>query len=131
MVGNTPQKKAPFDKNLLFVQKAKGNKDRYIPMSETVTQRMKLFIYQYRKSFKVNHKRAFPLTLHTLAYYAKLLFQNSGLEYETGTGLHTLRHSIATHLLENGMSIEQIAKFLGHSSLESTQVYTHLMNENE
>ncbi|MBN2777899.1 MAG: tyrosine-type recombinase/integrase [Bacteroidales bacterium] len=41
--------------------------------------------------------------------------------------LHILRHSIATHLLQNGMSIESIALFLGHSSLESTQIYTHLV----
>lgn len=42
-------------------------------------------------------------------------------------GLHTLRHSIATHLLQSGMRLESISKFLGHSSLESTQIYTHLM----
>ena len=41
--------------------------------------------------------------------------------------LHVLRHSIATHLLQNGMPLESISKFLGHSSLESTQVYTHLV----
>ena len=44
-------------------------------------------------------------------------------------GLHTLRHSIATHLLQNGMKLEAIAKFLGHSSLESTQIYTHLVEQ--
>ena len=44
-------------------------------------------------------------------------------------GLHTLRHSIATHLLGNGMGLEKIKDFLGHSSLESTQIYTHLINE--
>nr|MBA3675363.1 tyrosine-type recombinase/integrase [Chitinophagaceae bacterium] len=44
-------------------------------------------------------------------------------------GLHTLRHSIATHLLANGMSLEKIKDFLGHSSLDSTQIYTHLINE--
>jgi integrase/recombinase XerD len=120
-----------FDKKLLFIKQAKGYKDRYIPMSETVTQRIKLFIYQYRSSFKATHKRAFPLSLHSLAYYSKILLQNSGLKYSTGIGLHTLRHSIATHLLQNGMSIEQIAKFLGHNSLESTQIYTHLSNEYE
>jgi len=46
-------------------------------------------------------------------------------------GLHTLRHSIATHLLAHGMNLEKIKDFLGHSSLESTQIYTHLINENE
>ena len=50
-------------------------------------------------------------------------------EIEKQVGLHILRHSIATHLLDNGMSLAQIAKFLGHSSLESTQIYTHLRDE--
>lgn len=45
---------------------------------------------------------------------------------EQEIGLHTLRHSIATHLLKAGMKLESIARFLGHSSLESTQIYTHL-----
>ena len=44
-------------------------------------------------------------------------------------GLHTLRHSIATHLLQSGMSLENISRFLGHHSLESTQIYTHLKHE--
>ncbi|PQL93785.1 hypothetical protein C4S77_04335 [Apibacter adventoris] len=39
---------------------------------------------------------------------------------------HLLRHSIASHLLQRGMELEQISKFLGHSSLESTQRYTHI-----
>ena len=46
-------------------------------------------------------------------------------------GLHTLRHSIATHLLQSGVSLENIAKFLGHASLDSTQIYTHLIENNE
>lgn len=48
---------------------------------------------------------------------------------EKEIGLHTLRHSIATHLLSNGMTLEKIKDFLGHSSLESTQIYTHLIGE--
>ena len=43
--------------------------------------------------------------------------------------LHILRHSIATHLLYQGMSLENVAQFLGHYSLESTQIYTHLMEK--
>ena len=46
-------------------------------------------------------------------------------------GLHTLRHSIATHLLKDGMKIEFISQFLGHGSLEPTQIYTHLSAETE
>jgi len=55
---------------------------------------------------------------------------NSVLQSKQPT-LHTLRHSIATHLLQQGMEMELIQKFLGHSSLESTQIYTHLMNNEQ
>jgi integrase/recombinase XerD len=44
-------------------------------------------------------------------------------------GLHTLRHSIATHLLHSGMKLESVSRFLGHRSLENTQIYTHLVHE--
>jgi len=60
-----------------------------------------------------------------------LQLQIEDIELQNKTiGLHTLRHSIATHLLEAGMPLDKISRFLGHSSLESTQIYTHLIDEN-
>jgi len=115
-----------LDKKILFVRQAKGYKDRYVPLSETINERIKVFIYQYRKHFNVKHRRLFPLVSGTMYYYIKNLRSVSGLSADFG--LHTLRHSIATHLLQNGMSMEQIARFLGHSTLDSTQVYTHLIH---
>lgn len=65
----------------------------------------------------------------TMAVRLKLLQQRSdhGGLLEKNVRPHVLRHSIATHLLQNGMDLEKIARFLGHSSLESTQVYTHIV----
>lgn len=120
-----------LNKKVLFVRQAKGYKDRFIPLSDNLTKRITEFIYHYRRDFKTTSKRLFPLSFHSLSYYFKIILQSSGLNYSEGTGLHILRHSIATHLLQNGMSIEQIARFLGHSTLESTQVYTHINQANE
>ena len=118
-----------LDKKILLVRQAKGYKDRYVPLSENINGRIKVFIYQYRKSFNVKHKRLFPYTLYSLFEYIKKLRKASGLDKDFG--LHTLRHSIATHLLQNGMSVEQIARFLGHATLDSTQIYTHLTSSDE
>ncbi len=116
-----------FDKKLLFVQQGKGYKDRYIPLSNKIAERLQLFSYQHRKSFYKRPSYLIPLSKGGIYCYFKIILKESNLNKKVG--LHTLRHSIATHLLQNGMSIEQISRFLGHSSLESTQVYTHLINE--
>jgi integrase/recombinase XerD len=57
----------------------------------------------------------------------KQLAAKAGIKKRVGT--HALRHSIATHLLQSGMKLERIQQFLGHSNMDSTQIYTHLVNE--
>ena len=64
-----------------------------------------------------------------MAYRLTQLKEKAGIEKDAG--LHTLRHSIATHLLQSGMELEKIKQFLGHSSLESTQIYTHIAHESK
>jgi len=116
-----------IDKKLIYINQGKNYKDRYVPMSERICERVTIFIYQHRRFFAKRKSYLIPLTKEGIYSYFKTLLKAS--ELDTEIGLHTLRHSIATHLLENGMSIEQISKFLGHSSLESTQVYTHIIND--
>jgi integrase/recombinase XerD len=118
-----------LDKYVLFIRQAKGYKDRHVPMSAAITERVKLFIYQHRRAFKTKNNKLWPYTLHGISNYFKLLKRDSGLQKPAS--LHTLRHSIATHLLQNGMNIEQIAKFLGHSTIDSTQIYTHLLHNDQ
>lgn len=120
------------DRNVLYIRKGKGYKERYVPMvgqvkgdiiHYLVTARPMLMDRQVHQAFFVGmHGK--PLGASSLYERFKKLLRSARIEKKAG--LHTLRHSIATHLLENGMPLSSIARFLGHSSLESTQIYTHL-----
>lgn len=122
---------------LIHVRQGKGYRERYVPMAEAVREDLENYIYVAREkilSFKDVKPEALFLSMrvkrlggnaligriHQLATEAKIQKQ---------AGLHTLRHSIATHLLQSGMTLEEVSRFLGHSSLESTQIYTHIAHE--
>jgi integrase/recombinase XerD len=65
------------------------------------------------------------------SFWRKLryLVLKAGIENPGRITLHSLRHSIATHLLGSGLSVEQVRDFLGHTNIESTQVYLRINNE--
>jgi len=120
-----------FDKKTIFIKQGKNYKDRIIPINNQVIKALEHYIYNFRNLQKVKHNRLFLSTTGTLNNYLQDLQKitnNEQLKSKKLT-LHILRHSIATHLLQNGMSIENIAKFLGHSTLDSTQIYTHIVNK--
>ena len=126
-----------FDKERLFVRQGKNYKERFVPLNKHSLDILELYIYDYRLEFK-NHKANEALFLNyrgtrlqgmSFANRLRAIIKatnNKDLQ-ERNITLHSLRHSIATHLLEQGADIEQISKFLGHSSLESTQIYTHFL----
>ena len=118
-----------FDRKTVFVEKGKNYKDRIVPMSEGVYRELQDYIYNYRHRLKLKHNRLFIRDKEILNKSLKHLQDICGDESIKAKrlSLHVLRHSIATHLLQNGMSIENIALFLGHSCLDSTQIYTHLV----
>lgn len=125
-----------FDRQILHVRKGKAYKERFVPFNKTNSQYLQEYVYDARpelvKDGKQNaffiSQRGIRMQSQTMALRLKILQQRSeNLELgQKDVRLHVLRHSIATHLLQNGMSLEKIGRFLGHSSLESTQVYTHL-----
>ncbi len=118
-----------FDNRTVFVRKGKNYKDRIVPMSEGVYKGLQDYVYNFRNRLDLPHKRLFVHCTGHLLKNLKHLQQISGNEaiQTKKLTLHLLRHSIATHLLQNGMSVENIAQFLGHSSLETTQMYTHIV----
>ncbi|WP_255724386.1 tyrosine-type recombinase/integrase [Terrimonas ginsenosidimutans] len=72
----------------------------------------------------VDANKGRPMNKQSLYVRIMGLAKKAKLHKKVGT--HTLRHSIATHLLQSGMKLERIQQFLGHGDLDSTQIYTHL-----
>lgn len=135
-------------KRRMLVRKGKGNKQRYLPIAHKHCEDIRSYIEQGRYWFLQDNRsrwhakqgkqkqhtdrEAFFLNgqgkrMQSFDYRLKKLREKAGIEKQFST--HSLRHSIATHLLQSEMPIEEIAKFLGHSSLESTQIYTHIVQK--
>ena len=130
-----------FDTRILHVKKGKGGKQRLIPFNKTALKYLQDWVFEHRtilvkdktESKLFINRYGLPLSGGTLGDRLKRLLdqsENSKLK-EKNITLHSLRHSIATHLLSNGMDIQKVQKFLGHSSLETTEIYTHLLEEKE
>jgi integrase/recombinase XerD len=130
-----------FDRQILHVRKGKNYKERFVPFNKTNAQYLQLYVYDHRPLFAKDKKedRLFMSVGGRQFNGGSLLIRLNRLQQLTEdtvlqqktVGLHTLRHSIATHLLAAGMSLEKIAQFLGHSSLDSTQIYTHLIKQQD
>jgi site-specific recombinase XerD len=143
-----------LQKQLLFVRKGKGNKQRYVPIAAKHLQDIKDYLREGREWFLYNHADSYHHAANGKPYekkeaaddtaffisqfgnrmqefYQRLQQMKVRAELQKNITLHGLRHSIATHLLQSGMDIEEIAKFLGHSSLASTQIYTHIINQHD
>lgn len=128
-----------WDKNTLHVRKGKNHKARFVPFNRTSKKALEAYIYDHRPTLIKSQtesalfisQRGTRMQTQSMALRLKQLQHRSNdLDIkQKNVRLHVLRHSIATHLLENGMDLEQISHFLGHSSLESTQIYTHLAKD--
>lgn len=119
---------------ILIVPKGKMNKRRVIPLSDSVAEDLEHYFYNERtkrnlreKAFILHGKggRMMPYTFNKILQKIITRTENKKLEQKK-IGIHNLRHSIATHLLEQGLPIEQVQHFLGHAQLETTQIYTRV-----
>ncbi|AKD02105.1 tyrosine-type recombinase/integrase [Pontibacter korlensis] len=124
-----------FRNQLLYVRQGKGKKRRVVPMSGQVARDLQEYFYrersQYEKKQDEDSRQAFLLNVngHRMRggdYGRKLKLLLRKVNLPQHFSLHHLRHSIATHLLEGGLSLEQVRDFLGHNSIETTQLYTRI-----
>lgn len=115
-----------FEENTGWVRKGKGSKDRMFILSQDLASELKSYLKK-RENHKYIFSESSPLTTRNIQKIVKNVRQKSKINKKITP--HTLRHSFATHLLEAGTDIRKIQVLLGHSSLNTTSLYTHLSTE--
>lgn len=130
----------------LHLHRTKGQKERYVPLPESMLEELRAFWRTHRHPRWVFPgvgrgwregpgarerlaQASEPMGVGSIQNCLRLVVPVAKLPKDTHP--HTLRHSYATHLMEEGVSIRLIAQFLGHSSIETTAIYTHLTAVNE
>lgn len=124
-----------FKENFIIVE-GKGEKTRLVPLANATADYIQSYISTVRNKTKINKKHEDTLFLNSrgtnmsrviVFIIIKELTQKAGISKTISP--HTFRHSFATHLLQNGADLRFIQEMLGHSSITTTQIYTHLKTE--
>ncbi|OGI10202.1 MAG: hypothetical protein A2Y40_03785 [Candidatus Margulisbacteria bacterium GWF2_35_9] len=116
-----------LSENLLFVRAGKGQKDRRTVISEKITKDiLRLSAGKEPADFLFDSQQGGAITIRT----AQKVFEQglAKVAIKKKATFHSLRHSFATHLLENGVDIRYVQELLGHSNIRTTQKYTQLTN---
>lgn len=121
-----------FDEGFIRVI-GKGNKERLVPIGDTAIKYIKLYIDSYRvhlniakahEDFLFLNRRGRKLTRVMIFYIVKDLCEKAGIKKNISP--HSFRHSFATHLVDGGADLRAIQEMLGHQSITTTEIYTHL-----
>ena len=114
-----------IDRKQLIVKNGKGRKDRYISLAESFIPLLSNYFYTYKpKVYFAEGQKGNMYSAESIRQFLKRACQVAQIK-KTVTP-HTLRHSYATHLLENGVDIRYIQELLGHAKPETTMIYTHV-----
>jgi len=121
-----------FDRMTIFIKHQKGNIDRYVPLSKLLARGLKKYIntehpvkYLFNSQVTKNGEIQ-GITVRAIQWVVKENRSKIGTHKKVTA--HTLRHTYATHLLEDGLNILAIKELLGHARIETTLVYLHVAN---
>lgn len=115
-----------FNEDTGWVREGKGKKDRMFIISKKLSNKLEKFIKK-NNGWNYLFSKINPLTTRNIQKIIQITSKKAEINKKIHP--HTLRHSFATHLLEDGIDIRKIQVLLGHSSLTTTQIYTHVSNK--
>ncbi|MCL2329105.1 MAG: site-specific integrase [Bacteroidetes bacterium] len=111
----------------VFIEKSKGKKDRYVNLPQSILEQLRMYFKEYRpKKYLFEGQTGEQYSIRSAQQIFKNALHKAGINKEVG--IHSLRHSYATHLLEQGTDIRFIQELLGHNSLKTTLIYTEVTN---
>jgi len=118
-----------FNRKLIHIQAGKGKKDRIVPLPEILVKHLNIYLKQYLPNeylFEGTSNRQY--SPRSVQKVLKQALVRAGIQ--KNASVHSLRHTFATHALEDGIDIRLVQEILGHSNIKTTQIYTHISNTN-
>lgn len=117
-----------YDKNLIFVRGGKGRKDRTTILAQKTAEILNAYLDTYKPNYWLfEGPGRHPYSRTSINSFLKVYAKKAGIGQNISS--HMLRHSFATHLLEQGVDLRYIQTILGHHSSKTTEVYTHVSNK--
>ncbi|CAM3768871.1 tyrosine-type recombinase/integrase [Flavobacterium gelidilacus] len=109
----------------VFIERAKGKKDRYVNLPESVLEQLRSYYLEYKpKDYLFEGQYGGQYTTRSVQQFFRKSLEKANITKKQG--VHSLRHSYATHLLENGTDIRFIQELLGHNNIKTTLLYTQV-----
>jgi len=110
---------------LIRISQSKGKKDRFVMLSEKLLNLLREYYKEYQpKKYLFEGQKGGQYSPRSVQAILKMAIKKTKIS--KNATIHTLRHSFATHLIENGTDIRYVQELLGHKSIRTTQIYTHL-----
>ena len=130
---NIKLKDIDFSEKKIYIT-GKGNKERIVLFGKVLNDKLNLYLNDGRKELLKNtndylllNRFGNQITTRSIELIINKVLKKGSIDYKISP--HTLRHTFATHMLNNGADLKTVQELLGHESLSTTQIYTHVSNE--